>query len=184
MGASLWPSPPLFSDISASCQVSESHRNLLKCLFCLLERAGKIPIVRKRNLPGSIPKTVFCHRWRALVWRPWTQGQDKGQTYLDTKSFSAPKCQFLLNSMVMLFSMNVTVQSKIQVDEFLDFWQSSLNPAALALVQNVLMYKLFFRFKRFPLKFFVCLNPLIPAMFVLNCQSTDFFTGTRSPMLR
>ena len=36
--------------------------------------------------------------------------------------------------------------STFQVDEFLDFWQSTLNPAALALVQNVLMYKLFFRY--------------------------------------
>merc|ERR1712080_607300 len=33
------------------------------------------------------------------------------------------------------------------VDEFLDFYQSTLNPAALALVQNVLMFKLFFRYK-------------------------------------
>jgi len=39
------------------------------------------------------------------------------------------------------------LKDKIKVDEFLDFWQSSLNPAALALVQNVLMFKMFFRLK-------------------------------------
>jgi hypothetical protein len=33
------------------------------------------------------------------------------------------------------------------VDEFLDFWQSTLNPTAMSLVQNTLMYKLFFKYK-------------------------------------
>jgi len=39
------------------------------------------------------------------------------------------------------------LQEKIKVDEFLDFWQSSLNPVALKYVQNKLMWKLFFRLK-------------------------------------
>merc|ERR1712179_456975 len=39
------------------------------------------------------------------------------------------------------------LQEKIKVDEFLDFWQSSFNPVALKLVQNKLMWKLFFRLK-------------------------------------
>jgi len=39
------------------------------------------------------------------------------------------------------------LEEKIKVDEFLDFWQSTLNPAALKLVQNKLMWKLFFRLK-------------------------------------
>ena len=33
------------------------------------------------------------------------------------------------------------------MDEFLDHWQSTLQPTALALVQNKLMWKLFFRLK-------------------------------------
>merc|ERR1712183_1038283 len=39
------------------------------------------------------------------------------------------------------------LQERIKVDEFLDFWQSTLNPVALRLVQNKLMWKLFFRLK-------------------------------------
>merc|ERR1711963_1334628 len=39
------------------------------------------------------------------------------------------------------------LQERIKVDEFLDFWQSTLNPVALKLVQNKLMWKLFFRLK-------------------------------------
>ena len=35
-----------------------------------------------------------------------------------------------------------------KVDEFLDFWQSTANVAALGLVQNALMYKLFFKLKQ------------------------------------
>merc|ERR1712240_728253 len=37
--------------------------------------------------------------------------------------------------------------TKTKTDEFLDFWQSTLNPVALKLVQNKLMWKLFFRLK-------------------------------------
>merc|ERR1711963_481394 len=44
------------------------------------------------------------------------------------------------------------LQERIKVDEFLDFWQSSLNPVALKLVQNKLMWKLFFRLKEPNLK--------------------------------
>ena len=33
------------------------------------------------------------------------------------------------------------LEEKIKVDEFLDFWQSTLNPVALKLVQNKLMWK-------------------------------------------
>ena len=33
------------------------------------------------------------------------------------------------------------LQEKIKVDEFLDFWQSNLNPVALKYVQNKLMWK-------------------------------------------
>ena len=36
----------------------------------------------------------------------------------------------------------------LKVDEFLDFWQSTANVAALGLVQNALMYKLFFKLKQ------------------------------------
>eukprot|EP00092_Neocalanus_flemingeri_P028435 GFUD01030876.1.p1 GENE.GFUD01030876.1~~GFUD01030876.1.p1 ORF type:complete len:224 (-),score=68.80 GFUD01030876.1:97-768(-) len=39
------------------------------------------------------------------------------------------------------------LQERIKVDEFLDFWQSTLNPVALKFVQNKLMWKLFFRLK-------------------------------------
>jgi len=39
------------------------------------------------------------------------------------------------------------LQEKVKVDEFLDHWQSTLQPTALALVQNKLMWKLFFRLK-------------------------------------
>ena len=33
------------------------------------------------------------------------------------------------------------LKDKIKVDEFLDFWQSTLNPAALKFAQNKLGYK-------------------------------------------
>ena len=36
------------------------------------------------------------------------------------------------------------LQERIKVDEFLDFWQSTLNPVALRLVQNKLMWKVNF----------------------------------------
>merc|ERR1719193_2421860 len=39
------------------------------------------------------------------------------------------------------------LKNKIKVDEFLDFWQSTMNPAVLGVVQHTLMYKLFFRLK-------------------------------------
>ena len=35
-----------------------------------------------------------------------------------------------------------------QVHEFLDFWQSTANPAAVGLFKNALMYKLFFKLKQ------------------------------------
>ena len=62
--------------------------------------------------------------------------------------------------------------STFQVDEFLDFWQSTLNPAALALVQNVLMYKLFFRY-------FSAILLYQTSIYKIDID-LKFFTGTRS----
>ena len=34
-----------------------------------------------------------------------------------------------------------SVREKVKIDEYLDFWQSSLHPTAVRLLQNTLMYK-------------------------------------------
>ena len=108
-------------------------------------------------------------RWWALVCRPWPQGQDKGEInstipqHMGLYNCTCSKTLLKKSEPIFATRSDTRMQRKtvlkefsnhwtfenIQVDEFLDFWQSSLNPAALALVQNVLMFKLFFRFERF-----------------------------------
>ena len=38
-----------------------------------------------------------------------------------------------------------SLKEKVKIDEYLDYWQSTLHPTAVKLLQNKLMYKLVFR---------------------------------------
>merc|ERR1712088_877611 len=38
-----------------------------------------------------------------------------------------------------------SVKEKVKIDEYLDFWQSSVHPTAVKVLQNKLMYKMVFR---------------------------------------